>query len=497
MAELNGKREGELISTPKDAKTASLTESSNAEEHDGINEKALLRKLDLRLLPPLTILYLLSFLDRSNVGNARLEGLTEDINMTGNQYLTGLTLYFIGYVVFEIPCNIVLKKTTPRIWLPTLTLAWGIVATLLGVVQNYPGFLVSRTFLGITESGLFPGVVFYLSMWYKRNEQHYRVALFFSAASLAGAFGGVLAWGIAHMRGVGGYSGWRWIFILEGLLTIIMSIVAYFWVYNYPATAEFLSEKERAFIQFRLKNDNDSTRDEQFTWSAVLDAFKDPKVWLYGLGFHTMSLPLYTLSLFLPSIIKELGYTAAEAQLLSVPPYAVAFVLTLTVAILSERTRRRAPFIMGSSALACIGYILLLSDPRPGVSYVGTIFAAAGIYPAVAIVLSWPANNVSGQTKRCIANAMQISIGNCGAVLGTQLYRTETAPRYFLGHGFALGYLVANIIVVFVLWQVLKRENAEKARIRDRDGLPALMGDVGDAEGDFQGDKDPRWIFQT
>lgn len=112
----------------------------------------------------------------------------------GDQYLTGLTLYFIGYVLFEIPCNIVLKKTTPRIWLPTLTLVWGIVATLLGVVENYAGYLTSRTALGIAESGLFPGVVFYLSMWYKRNEQHYRVALFFSAASLAGAFGGILAW---------------------------------------------------------------------------------------------------------------------------------------------------------------------------------------------------------------------------------------------------------------------------------------------------------------
>lgn len=114
--------------------------------------------------------------------------------IAGDQYLTGLTLYFIGYVVFEIPSNVVLKKTTPRIWLPTLTLVWGIVATLLGVVENYPGYLTSRTFLGVAESGLFPGVVFYLSMWYKRNEQHYRVALFFSAASLAGAFGGILAW---------------------------------------------------------------------------------------------------------------------------------------------------------------------------------------------------------------------------------------------------------------------------------------------------------------
>lgn len=175
----------------------------------------------------------------------------------------------------------------------------------------------------------------------------------------------------------------------------------------------------------------------------------------------------------------------------------MAFILTITVAVLSERTRRRAPFVMGSTALACIGYIILLTDHRPGVSYVGTIFAAAGIYPAVAIVLSWPANNVSGQTKRAIANAMQISIGNLGAVLGTQLYRTETSPRYYLGHGFALGYLIANIIVAGILWQVLRRENIRKAEVREREGLQALMGDIGNSEGEFQGDKDPRWIFQT
>lgn len=178
------------------------------------------------------------------------------------------------------------------------------------------------------------------------------------------------------------------------------------------------------------------------------------------------------------------------------PPYAVAFILTIGVAVLSERTQRRAPFIMGSSALACIGYIILLSDHRAGVSYVGTIFAAAGIYPAVAIVLSWPANNVSGQTKRCIANALQISIGNLGAVIGTQLYRTEWSPHYFVGHGTALGYLVANIFVVGTLWYVLKRENEKKEREREVQGVTAMMGDIGDVEGEFLGDKDPRWIFQ-
>jgi hypothetical protein len=128
---------------------------------------------------------------------------------------------------------------------------------------------------------------------------------------------------------------------------------------------------------------------------------------------------------------------------------------------------------------------------------VGTIFLAAGIFPAVAIVLSWPANNVSGQTKRCIANAMQISIGNCGAILGTQLYRTEMKPRYYLGNGVALGYLVGNICVVGLLWYILHRENLEKERLREEQGLTALMGDIGDAEGEFLGDKDPRWVFQT
>jgi MFS family permease len=204
-----------------------------------------------------------------------------------------------------------------------------------------------------------------------------------------------------------------------------------------------------------------------------------------------MSLPLYTLSLFLPTIISKLGYTAAHAQLLTVPPYAVATILTVIVAVLAEKTHKRAPFIIASSSFAIVGYIILLTAPtsKPGVSYLGTIFAAAGIYPSTAIVLSWPAANVSGQSKRATATAMTITIGNLGAVLGTQLYRPKTSPRWHLGHGFALGYLCCNILVVNVLWACLRKENAKK-REREADG------EVGD-EGPVRSDEDVRWIFQT
>ena len=293
------------------------------------------------------------------------------------------------------------------------------------------------------------------------------------------------------MNGVGGLHGWRWIFILEGILTVLVSLIAYFFVANYPSTAKFLSEKEREAIHARLASNNDATRNEAFTWTNVSLAVRDPKVWLYGLGFHTMSLPLYTLSLFLPTIIKELGYTAAQAQLLTVPPYAVATVLTITVAIASEKLKIRAPFIMGASSLAAVGYIILLSSKKPGVGYFGTILAAAGIYPATAIVLSWPANNVSGQTKRATANAMQISIGNLGAVLGTQLYRSTDGPRFFLGHSFAFGYLCCNVLVVGTLWMVLRKENARRDRGERNDRL------IGVDEDDWLGDEDPRWRFQT
>lgn len=163
------------------------------------------------------------------------------------------------------------------------------------------------------------------------------------------------------------------------------------------------------------------------------------------------------------------------------------------MAVLSERYGQRAIFIAGSSIFAAIGYCILLGNvqptTRPGISYLGTFFAAGGIYPASALVLSWPAINVSGQTKRAVANAMQISIGNLGAVLGTQLYRTNSSPRFVLGHSFALGYLLLNAVVVTLLGLWLKREN------KQREAITGEIKHVGEVA-DWKGDSDPRWRFE-
>ena len=296
------------------------------------------------------------------------------------------------------------------------------------------------------------------------------------------------------MRGVGGLNGWRWIFIIEGLLTVLVSVLAYLFIPNYPSTSTFLTPPERAHVHARLSADTDATRPEPFAWSAVWGALTDIKSWLYCLAFHTLSLPLYTFSLFLPTIIADLGFTAARSQLLTVPPYALATILTVLVAWWSERAKRRAPFIIASSPVGIMGYIVLLAntDPtrRPGVSYVGTFFAAAGIYPATALTLSWPVDNVLGQTRRAMVNAMQISVGNLGAVLGTQLYRPATSPRYVLGHSFALAYLAGNILVAVALWWVLHRENERRDKEVVKTG--ALDRDAGSERA---GGEDLSWRY--
>lgn len=211
-------------SSPPPGKAASVSDTHESHNNDLIvvdtashgevrytrqEERRLVRKIDIVVVPILLVLYLLSFLDRSNIGNAKLEGLVKD-------YSTALTLFFVGYVVGEVPANIVLKKTSPPVWLPTLMLAWGIISVVQGLVHNQAGLFAVRFFLGLSESGLFPGSVFVFSMFYPRRERHYRVALLLSGAAFSGAFGGILAYGIGFMRGVGGKAGWSWVPALFG-----------------------------------------------------------------------------------------------------------------------------------------------------------------------------------------------------------------------------------------------------------------------------------------
>ncbi|KAB8227124.1 putative MFS nicotinic acid transporter Tna1 [Aspergillus alliaceus] len=457
-------------------------------------ENQVLRKMDLRIIPMLAILYLLAFLDRGNIGNAKIEGLLDDLHMTGPQYSWCLTVFFFTYCAFELPSNLVLKKLKPSRWLPFLMVAWGIVMTLMGIVQNYAGLLTARIFLGVAgediamsylwdpraaktnnvyflEAGLYPGAAYYITLWYPRHRAQYRQAMFFSAASIAGAFSGVLAYAIAKMDGVGGYAGWRWIFILEGLLTVVVACFAPFAIHDFPETAKFLTDEERKYVIHMLRTQSTggaAAESSEFRMQYVIDALLDWQIYVSLFVYWGITCPLYGISFFLPSIIKDLGYTSSTAQLLTVPIYITAAVVAVVAAWLSDRRKQRSPFILFFMGLIAIGFIIVLASTGrgvPGVVYFGVFVSVVGIYPAFPGNITWLSANLAGDYKRASGMAIQIGLGNLAGAMASNFYRAQDAPNYILGHALELGFCVVGMIAVVILRLSYQMVNKKRDRM--------------------------------
>ncbi|KZP00222.1 MFS general substrate transporter [Calocera viscosa TUFC12733] len=459
-------------------------------------ELALYRKIDLRLMPILSLMYLLSFLDRGNIGNAKIAGLTTDLGLVGNQYNIALTMFFVPYCIFECPANLVLKKFRPSRWLPGIAVVWGIVMTCMGLVSTYPQLVAVRVCLGVAESGLFPGVVYYLTLWYPRYMVQYRIGLFFGAATIAGAFSGLLAFGIEHMAGVGGKDGWSWIFILEGLATILVGILAFFTLVDFPVTAKFLTPEERAYAVWKKKFDNSSVGEqEHFEMRYLLACFTDWQLYLHILVYMSIVAPLYGISLFLPSIINDFGYSTAISQLLTVPCYIFATIVLLTFAYFSDRHGIRSPFILAGHLMLAIGFGINISNASSGAKYFGTFLCVAGSYAPFPGVVAWLGNNLSGQYKRGAGMALHIGIGNFAGAIASNIFRTQDAPRYILGHGLELMFvgigLVTTPLVVGIYWNINRRREEMMREIDAAGGMGARFSEheireMGDKSPDFR-----------
>lgn len=214
-----------------------------------------------------------------------------------------------------------MKRLRPSLWITIIMFAWSICMIAQGFVKNYAGLMATRVFLGLSEGGLFPGVNYYITQYYRRDECGIRMATFFSAATLAGAFGGILARGIAEMDGVGGLPAWSWIFVLEGIASVLVSLGAYWWIRDYPRHKPgFLTAAELDEVQRRLRVDSGDFADQKVEMKYVLQALCDWKIWVHMGIFLACFCPIYSYSLFAPTIVRGMGYTANSAQLMSVPP---------------------------------------------------------------------------------------------------------------------------------------------------------------------------------
>lgn len=508
MASLKEKPTIELI------EQASSLDREATQDFSDIDEKKLLRKLDWRLMPLFTILYLMSFLDRGNIGNAKIEGLAEDLNLHGNQYNMCLTIFFIFYATFEIPSNAILRHVKPKLFIPLTMMIWSIVMTLMGTVKNYHQLLATRALLGIFEAALFPGISFMLSMYYKKNEILVREAIFFSAASMAGAFSGLLAAAISQMDGVGGYEGWRWIFILEGLLTFVVSVIAYFYFPLYPSESTFLTPREREFITYKVKYSSnsdgltlrkkaegdvpapvslgeDETNRKEFIWAVL----KDWQTWCMVMLFYGVGVPIYGVSLFCPTIIKNLGYTSTKAQLMTAPIYIVSAICSIVQAVISDKVGLRSPFLIFNYTCMLVGYIMCVAinpTQHPG-AVLGALYVIAfGMYSAFPLVVIWFSNNLSGTYKRAVGMAFQIGMGNYSGAFASNFYRTKDLPHFILGHSLVLGFI--SLGMIFLLITILGYTYSNNKR--KRDVAAGIYDSYSDEELLRLGDKSPYFVYR-
>ncbi|KAL6228892.1 hypothetical protein BDW75DRAFT_235594 [Aspergillus navahoensis] len=417
--------------------------------------------IDLRLLPCLTVLYLISHLDRANIGNAKVLGLTEDLGLSGIQYNVALSLFFIPYVLLEVPSNVLLKRfTRPSVYLGTLIVSWGIIMTLTGVVRNFGGLVTMRVLLGIFEAGFFPGSVYLCSLWYMPRDLGTRVASFFSASALSGAFSGLLAAAISKMDGVAGYSGWRWIFILEGLITVALGLLCFFCLIDSPQlSSKWLDQDEIRFLQIQhfIKEGREFKEEQQkIMWRDVWDVMRNWRLYLLAYIMMCQSACNYGTKFTLPTVTKAMGFADINAQLMTVPPYIAGALAAILFSKLSDRYAWRMPFVAIPLLLIITGYATVLGlrgnlAAHVGPGFFALIVACMGIYPTYPATASWAINNLAPSKRRAIGSAFNICMGNTGGITGSYIYLDREAPTYPTGFGLSLAFGVSALVVALVL----------------------------------------------
>ncbi|QKX61312.1 uncharacterized protein TRUGW13939_08460 [Talaromyces rugulosus] len=429
-------------------------------------EKKLLRKLDIRIIPILWCLFLVSFFDRSNIGNAKISGMTKALKMEGNDYNIAVTIFTVSYVVFGVPANLLVKKFGPKL-LAVYMFCWGLVTLGQGLTKTTSGLIACRFVMGMFEAGFVPGCAYLISCYYKRNEFLRRYAVFFSANMAAGAFNGLFSTLLAKLDGRGGLDSWQWIFVMEAIITMGVSIIGFFIIVPFPENASFLTADEKALLEARMEQDGGSVKNDQITFQRILPMLADWKIWVCVIGYMSAEETASSLVAFQPTILKDLGWTSTDAQWHTIPVYATSFVFTLSSAWLSDYLDHRFLFTVFGSVMTIIGWsIQLAHTSSAGVLYMAMFFVSLGAFINMSTLVVWLCTNMGKGVKRTVAMGILTGFGNCGAFVSGNVFITNQSPKYPVGFGVGLAFAVLGLITNTIYYFFLNRENSRRDKVQ-------------------------------
>ncbi|TIA88206.1 hypothetical protein E3P99_02748 [Wallemia hederae] len=458
--------------------------------------KTLLRRIDLHVVGILALIYAVNFLDRVAIGQAKLEGMLEDIGISDHQFQIALTVFFVSYITSEVPWNIATKRFGPQWTIPAMALTWSVVCTLTGIVQNYSGLLAVRWFLGLGEGGIFPGMIFFLSAWYPRDKLAFRISTVYAASQFAAAFGGIFSYALARMDGVGGLSGWRWIIsIIEGLLSFVVALAAILCIQDFPQKSKLLSDDERTvwFDYLQEKEGVVEHKDIPFTRQQVTSVLTSVRTYMFVvINFCNGSL-FYALATWIPTIVNSLGdFDAAVSHLLTAPIYVFGIIATFVAAWLSDHFMRRGVFCIIGFVISGIGFIIMLSVNNEGGKLFSLFLMVSGTNICNAGLLSWFGANYAPLYKRAFAVGLIVMLGNIGGLVSSFIYPASDAPKFIPGHSYCLALAVVGCAMSAALRYAMKRENTRRDSLPDCD---KALAELTELEVALLGDKHPRFRY--
>ncbi|KMU83864.1 nicotinamide mononucleotide permease [Coccidioides immitis H538.4] len=437
-------------------------EKSDVESGDGgsssqlsVSPRKVLRKIDMHLMAPLWVVFVFGFLDRINLGNVAVLGIMKELGQVGNDFNIAVQVFFVPYILLDIPSNIVLKKFTPSTWISLLTFLWGVASMCQGFVKNNGALIACRFFIGVFEAGFVPGCAYLMAMYYKRHE------------------------------------------FQKPVLALLGRRPTKVHIGDWAEQAKFLTEEEKQYVLARNSEDvGGGARMDRLDAEAWKRIMSDWKIYVGSMIYIGITVSGYATALFIPSIVNSLGYSGIDSQVHSIPIWVVAAVVTLIVSYLTDRLRHRFGFVVFGVIVASIGYIILLCQGppegglSPSVRYMAVFFVCTGTYIVQPVAIVWMANNLGGHYKRAIGLAIQVGFGNIGGIIASNIFVMEDRPRYFVGYGVSLAMMIfcGVMSIVFAIGLVRENKLREQGKRDDRLQLEErILGNMGD--------DDPRFRF--
>ncbi|KAJ5500781.1 hypothetical protein N7453_009832 [Penicillium expansum] len=393
------------------------------EEYSLPEQRKIIHRIDRRLILMSGLAYCISMIDRTNLGMAAVAGMTDDLGLAGTRYSIMILIFFVPYVLLQPPMTVVTRKVGPRFFLGSIILSWGAILVGMGFSKNWKHMVMTRALLGALEAGMycsntmpshnskndslgyFPGCVYLLSSWYVRYDVQKRFSIFYLFGCVASALAGVLAYGLSQMDGIQGIQGWRWIFIMEGVLSCVVGLLTLFFLVDFPDRAykswRFLSEKECAFIVRRINRDRADGDAEPFSMKRFLAPSLDLKIWGFAMIFFS--------------------------------PFGLAAILMLITSWLGDKYRMRGPILAFNALIGIIGLPIMGFAENNAVRYFGVFLAVAGSNANVPASMAYQANNIRGQWTRALSSATLVGFGGIGGIVSSLVFREQDAPIYRLG----------------------------------------------------------------